>query len=259
MKGVMHRICPQIDFIDITHQIRPHDVDYAALTLLNVYRYFEPGTIFLVVVDPGVGGTRKPIAAHAGQYDFVAPDNGVLSFVLEALGNSQIVELENLSYRLSRVSNTFHGRDIFAPAAAYLACGIPLRNMGPVIDSITKRAPPELQVGDGQIIGEVIHTDHFGNIITGIGELQWINADKLAFTPHFRKQNAPITIPAFSTSIRIKDTTIKGIRWSYSEVDKNSFVALVDSNGFLEIALNQGNAASFLNIVPGHPVFMEIT
>src|SRR5664279_4495717 len=139
MKGVMLGIAPDAQFVDLTHAIEPQNIRQAAFTLLNSYRFFPAGTIFLVVVDPGVGSERKPIAVCAGGsfaegYTFVAPDNGVLSYVLHELGDAQAVELDNPAYHLAGISYTFHGRDIFAPAVAHLAAGIALDQLGSPLD-----------------------------------------------------------------------------------------------------------------------------
>src|SRR5688500_2938100 len=126
MKGVMKSIAPDAEFIDITHAITPQSIQEGALALKNSYHYFPQGTIFLVIVDPGVGSTRRPIVVTAGGYTFVAPDNGVLSYMLVELITISDVQAFNLahpSYRLQNISNTFHGRDVFAPAAAHLASG----------------------------------------------------------------------------------------------------------------------------------------
>lgn len=256
MKAVMSRIAPDVRFIDITHQIQPQQVRQAALTLLNSYRYFAPNTIFLVVVDPGVGGSRKCIAAEAGGYRFVAPDNGVLSFTLEELGGASMVELQNPAYRLPDVSHTFHGRDVFAPAAAHLAAGVSLDELGPRVERIAQQMKPQLRIEAGQISGQVMHIDRFGNVITSIGALSW-NEQGLVLRPRFsRAQTAPVILPA-QASVLIKERIVTGIRRSYSEVSRGELVALVDSSGFLEIACNQGSAAALLGVGGGESVILK--
>ncbi|MBL8153509.1 MAG: SAM-dependent chlorinase/fluorinase [Anaerolineae bacterium] len=256
MKAVMSRITADVRFIDITHQIQPQNVRQASLTLLNSYRYFAPSTVFLVVVDPGVGGSRKCIAAEAGGYRFVAPDNGVLSFVLEELGSASIVELQNPAYRLSDVSNTFHGRDVFAPAAAHLAAGVALGELGPRVERIAQQMKPQLRIEAGQISGQVMHIDRFGNVITSIGQLSW-NEQGLLLQPRFNRGLAATVIPAAQVSVAVKDATLFGIRRSYSEVSKGQLLALVDSSGFLEIACNQGSAATLLGVNGGESVVLK--
>jgi len=165
MKAVMLGINPAAQFIDLTHEIRPQNVRQAALVLLNTYRYCPPGTVFLTVVDPGVGGGRKPIAVRAGDYSFVAPDNGLLSYVLDELPEKHIVELTekhiveltNSAYRLPTVSHTFHGRDVFAPAAAHLAAGVPLESLGTIQANYAKQMLPMTNVTEKAIIGKSHH------------------------------------------------------------------------------------------------------
>ncbi|MEP7294036.1 MAG: SAM-dependent chlorinase/fluorinase, partial [Chloroflexota bacterium] len=171
MKGVMLGIAPDIQLVDLTHAIQPQNIRQAAFLLLNSYRFFPPETVFLVVVDPGVGSSRRALAVRAGQYTFVAPDNGVLSYVLDELSECQTVELTNPDYQLSGASNTFHGRDIFAPAAAHLAAGVPLDTLGAPVDPPVILPDPSLVVAGKHVIGEVLHIDHFGSAVTSIGQL----------------------------------------------------------------------------------------
>lgn len=258
MKAVMQRIAPDARFIDITHGIQPQNVRQGAFTLLNAFTYFGPGTIFLVVVDPGVGGTRKPIAASAGGYYFVAPDNGVLSYMLADFENPEVVELSNLSYQLTPVSNTFHGRDIFAPTAAHLASGVPLYKFGPTVEHVYKQLLPQLKIEGSQIIGQALYTDHFGNIITSIGKFNWTDEHTLRLTPQFGNKDRAVNVPAEKVSIKIRNTTIAQIRRTYGEVDRNELLTLIGSSGYLEIALNQGSAASQLNLTSGDQVTLQI-
>jgi S-adenosylmethionine hydrolase len=259
MKAVISRICPGVGFIDLTHEIPPQNIQRGAFTLLKNYRYFAAGTIFLVVVDPGVGSTRKAIAAQAGDYFFVGPDNGVLSYVLSEIEHPAIVELSNTDYRLHPVSNTFHGRDIFAPAAAHLAAGIPLHQFGPALEHITQQGLPSLQINGSQITGHVITTDHFGNLVTSISKLTWVAANQLELHPSLDKPFAtPLTFSADQVTVTIGDQNVTGIRHSYSEAPKGELVALVESSGYLEIALNQGSAALQLNLAPNAQIILQI-
>lgn len=258
MKGVMSRIAPEAHFIDITHEIQPQNVRQAAFALLNSYRYFAPGTVFLVVVDPGVGGTRKPIAAQAGDYFFVAPDNGVLSYVLAELETVTIVELSSLVYQLTPVSYTFHGRDIFAPAAAHLAIDVPVYKFGATVEHIYKQLIPQIRIEGSQITGQVFYSDHFGNIVTSIGELSWQNAQRLRFSPRFGDRDKSLVIHANQAKISFRGQTLARIQRTYGEVSKGELLALVGSSGFLEIALNQGSAAQELNLQSGETVILQI-
>src|SRR5438876_8718334 len=168
MKGVALGICPDATLVDISHDVPAHDVIAGALELGAAYKYFPSGTIFLVVVDPGVGSARRGIAAEAGDYKFVAPDNGVLTAVLEEHAPKRIVELTERKYARPTVSRTFEGRDRFAPAAAWLAKGIDLAALGRSAGAIHRLAIPRPVLADGRIDGEVLRVDRFGNLVTNI-------------------------------------------------------------------------------------------
>lgn len=243
MKGVMRSIAPDAHFIDITHQIQPQNITHGAFALLSAYRYFPKGTIFLVVVDPGVGSARKPIVVQTDDYFFVAPDNGVLSYALDAVGSYQAHELTNSQFQLVPVSNTFHGRDIFAPAAAHLAEGINPSQFGERVESVQKLTLTAPIQTNSAITGEVIYTDHFGNIITNIGELRWSADDQLSLAPS-------TSIPLSKAAVTIRNTTLTGIHRTYSQTQPGDLLALVSSGGFLEVAVNQGSAAARLNAAP---------
>ncbi|MDX2075425.1 MAG: SAM-dependent chlorinase/fluorinase, partial [bacterium] len=257
MKGVIKSICPDATLIDITHAIAPQHVRQAAFALMNSYSYFPKGTIFLVVVDPGVGTSRLPIAVEAGGYIFIAPDNGVLAYTLSHFPDKRIYELSSSQYRLPTVSNTFHGRDIFSPAAAHLANGVPLSQMGPELGDMIQLPLPELTIQETQIDGEVMHIDRFGNIITSIGQLHWVDSHRLVLRPIFGdKGNLPIE----STLARVvvNETEIYEIRVSYAESMRGDLVALVGSSSYLEIAVNQGNAAARLNVSVGDRIQLTL-
>jgi len=178
MKGVILGIAPGTPMVDVSHTISPQNVGEAAYVLYTAYPFFPTGTIHLVVVDPGVGSARRPIALRTENAFFVGPDNGVFSYVMASEKVKTIVELSEPRYRLPQVSYTFHGRDVFAPAAAYLAAGVPIAALGsPVIDPVIFPSP-RLEVGHCVVTGEVLHLDHFGNAITSIGRLDW-DGDRL--------------------------------------------------------------------------------
>lgn len=253
MKGVIRTIAPDAHFIDITHAIQPQNVRQGAFALLNSYRYFPKGTIFLCVVDPGVGTTRRPIAVNAGNYMFVAPDNGLLTYVLHEIGQHTVTELTEAAYRLPRVSATFHGRDVFAPAVAHLAQGVAPELMGPPVSDVFMLPLPDLRVQERHVSGEIVHIDHFGNIITSIGELRWITADRLALHPRFGGGHS-VPVAAGKAAVRIGAHQFDRISRTYDEVPRGELLALVGSSGYLEIAANQGNAAERLDVVMGDPV-----
>ena len=158
MKGVVLGICPDAVIVDITHDVAPHDVLEGALELAASYKYFPPGTVFLVVVDPGVGSRRHAIAADAGGYRFVAPDNGVLTLVFTEVPPKRVVELTERRYARPTVSRTFEGRDRFAPAAAWLAKGIELTGLGRTLTTWRLLEVPEVVVTEGQMRGQVVRS-----------------------------------------------------------------------------------------------------
>src|SRR5437667_4359322 len=168
MKGVALGICPDATLVDISHEVPAHDVVGGALELAAAYRYFPPGTIFLAVVDPGVGSTRRGIAAEAGEFKFVAPDNGVLTAVFDEHAPKRVVELTERKYARPTVSRTFEGRDRFAPAAAWLAKGIELVALGRPVGAIQRLDLPQPEVDAERIAGQVLRVDRFGNLITNI-------------------------------------------------------------------------------------------
>src|SRR6267143_568489 len=168
MKGVILGICPDVTLVDISHDVPPHDVLAGALELAASYQYFPAGTIFLVVVDPGVGSARRGIAADAGDYKFVAPDNGVLSLVVEGHPPKRVVELSERRYARPTVSRTFEGRDRFAPAAAWLAKGIDLAALGRPASGLSRLEIPQPEASAEAVVGQVLRIDRFGNLITNI-------------------------------------------------------------------------------------------
>ena len=230
MKGVALGICPDATLVDITHDIPPHDVLAGALELAAAYRYFPPGTIFLTVVDPGVGSARRGIAAEAGDYRFVAPDNGVLTVVLDETPAKKVVELTERRYARPTVSRTFEGRDRFAPAAAWLAKGIDLGALGrpgrqraAARDSRGRRSPTE------SLDGEVLRVDRFGNLIT--------NIDRRTFEK-FAAGGA--------LTIGIGDRQVSRVVSTYADADSGELTALFGSSDHLELAVNGGSAAAAL-------------
>jgi hypothetical protein len=257
MKGVIQNICPQAKIIDVTHAIAPQNIQHGAFTLLNAYRYFPPGTIFVVVVDPGVGSDRRLVAVQAGGYTFVAPDNGVLSYALAELGDARAVELTNSAYRLPHVSATFHGRDIFAPAAAYLAGGVNFDDLGTPIAQLRVFLSPDLVIEDGTISGEVLHVDHFGNIVTSVGKLEWVSNRYLELRPCFGDQKHQV-LKIDRAEVTVNERTFDGIVGIYAETKPGDWLAMVGSSGFLELAINQGNCASRLGTLIGDPVKIRI-
>jgi S-adenosylmethionine hydrolase len=233
MKGVLLGICPDATLVDITHDVVAHDVLDGALKLAAGYRYFPAGTIFLVVVDPGVGSARRGIAADAGGFTFVAPDNGVLTAVLDDHPAKRIVELTERKYARPTVSRTFEGRDRFAPAAAWLAKGIDLAALGRSAGAIHRLDIPRPSVADGRIEGQVLSVDHFGNLIT--------NIDRQTFE---RLAHGPL-------EIRIGEHQISRVVSTYADPAEGEVCALFGSTDHLEVAASGAHAAQALDLRRG--------
>lgn len=236
MKGVALAICPDLTFVDISHQVPPHDVVAGALELAAAYKYFPAGTIFLVVVDPGVGSTRRGIAAEAGDYKFVAPDNGVLTAVFDEHAPKRVVELTERRYARPTVSRTFEGRDRFAPAAAWLAKGIELVALGRPAGAIHRLDLPHAQLDGDRIAGEVLRVDRFGNLIT--------NIDRKTFD---RLAGAPL-------EIQVGSRVVSKVVSAYADAAPGELCALFGSTDHLEIAANGASAAAELDLGRGAPV-----
>jgi S-adenosylmethionine hydrolase len=257
MKGVILGIVPHAQLVDLSHLIAPQAVRQAAFVLMTSTPFFPEGTVHLVVVDPGVGSARRPVAVRTERAFYVAPDNGVLSFVLAQTTPYDAVELSDSKYRLPKVSRTFHGRDVFSPAAAHLAAGVPLEELGPSITDLRTLPLPKLEVERSRIKGEVLNVDHFGNVRTSILYLEREGSETLLLRPLFATDGDPIEVKRFSpvkARIVVGSLTIDAISNTFSDVGIGAPVAYVGSEGGLEVALNQGNLAEELNIQPGDPV-----
>ena len=259
MKAVILSICPEAAIVDLSHAIRPQDIRHGAATLYNAFKYFPEGTVFLVVVDPGVGSARAPVIVQTEKYKFVAPDNGVLSYVVnQEKGGYSAYRLENRQFQLDNVSSTFHGRDIFAPASAHAACGIAPANMGKAHAPLVRIAAPLLDLRDDGVTGEVVHIDTFGNIVTSLGEFRWVHADLLRFTPRWTQNARSQEFAPKAIKTTINSQTILGVNAAYSGSDPGGAVAIIGSSGFLEISINQGDAASAFATSVGDAVLMTI-
>ena len=235
MKGVICSIVPDAPLADLSHDITPQNVLEGALFLAAAIPYFPAGTIHLVVVDPGVGTSRKPIVAQcAGQY-IVCPDNGILTVLEQSHPVEAVHHIKNKKYRLPACSATFHGRDIFAPAAAHLALGKKMSSFGPALKSHHRITVPEATLdADNQLHGEVIHVDHFGNCITNISEAM------LDDHGDYR--------------VQVAAQTLSPIHRTYADVPPGMPLALFGSTGNLEIAASMSNAAESLDLHQGAPV-----
>lgn len=237
VKGVIKRINPQAEIVDVTHDVDSYDVLGAAFALNSFYRYFPKGTIHLAVVDPGVGSLRQPILVKTKDFLFVGPDNGIFSFVYQREDITDIIIISNKKYFLAEPSSTFHARDIFAPVAAYLSLGIETNEFGSPAKECMKFTFPQPELKGRSLKGEVIHIDRFGNLITNIpgGLLE-------------NKRNAEIIVGK---------SKIKGISRSYFEIKEQELGALIGSSDFLELAINQGSAQAFLKAKVGDTIRID--
>lgn len=258
MKGVILGIAPDTQIIDITHAISPQNVCQGAFALLNSVRYFPAGTVFIAVVDPGVGSERHPLAAHAGDHYFVGPDNGLFSYVIAEADSVEVMQPDIAQWGLQGVSTTFHGRDVFAPVAAHLASGVPLDALGPPLDNPVRLPTPTLQVDDNTLRGEVVHIDHFGNVVTSLGGLRWIDSDTLLLESRWGLHEPPRPFRAANARITLGDLQLNGIRRTYAAVANGDLLALIGSNGWLEIAVNGGNAAQRLGAKLGDEIEVHL-
>ena len=241
LKGVLLKGCPLATLIDITHAVPSWDVTAAALTIQTSYPFFPAGTVHLIVVDPGVGGQRSILAAHGDGQFFVCPDNGILTFLVQEGKIESAYRIEHPLRAGNRVSPTFHGRDIMAPVAAALAGGAAIAAMGEAIDPerLEQIVLPEPVWRGGQLQGQVLGVDHFGNIRTSIRAKGGL-FDRRAFL-----------------FLEIKGHRITDLVTTYSEAPVGALVALVDSSGFLEIAANQAKAAGLIGCEPGDGLVVE--
>lgn len=248
MKGAMLSIAPDARLVDVTHAISPQDIMESAFVLKSTQPYFPPGSVHLVVVDPGVGTERRAVALRQDNHWFVGPDNGVFPLVLDGASPDVLVELDNpAAWRTASPSTTFHGRDIFAPAAAHLAAGRSLTDIGSPITDLEPLRWAQPITDPETVQGWVVHVDHFGNCVTNI---RW---DTLA---------TALDLDASSTSVDdlpslkayVGSTTLEAIHSTYGDVPEEDPLLLFGSTGFLEIAVNGGDAAERLNIRQGDTV-----
>ncbi|HXH81948.1 MAG TPA: SAM-dependent chlorinase/fluorinase [Candidatus Tectomicrobia bacterium] len=236
MLGIAHAAGRALCLVDVTHEVARHDVTEAALALEAAVPRFPPGTVHLAVVDPGVGTARRALAVAAAGAVLVGPDNGLFTPFL-AGGDWRAFELTESAYRLPVVSRTFHGRDVFAPAAAHLALGLDPERLGPPVPDPVRLPWPEVREVAGAVAGAVVHTDRFGNLITSI---------HLSGVP---EDIGGLVIRVGGQSVRLVGT--------YADLDPGALGALVGSSGRLEIAVREGSAAARLRAGRGTPVLVS--
>jgi len=244
MKGVILGINPLAHIVDLTHDIPAHNIREAAYLLHSAARYFPSGTIHVAVVDPGVGSERRPLLVFSMEQYFIAPDNGLLSYVLATEFDAEIRELTNKQYFLGSIGSTFHGRDVFAPAAAWLSRGEPIESFGPQVETIIRFEVPRAYEERSTLIGEVHHIDHFGNLITNISREDLVS---FAGADHMNSLN-----------VMIKQTRILTLTRCYADAPPGKLAAVVNSDGWLELFCNQGRADAHVKAVIGDRVEVTI-
>lgn len=241
MKGVIYKINPDVHIVDICHNVMPFDVLDGALTIGQAYSHFPPKTIHLVVIDPGVGSQRRPVLVIGDQHYFIAPDNGVLSMVYEREQKVLVRHITAEHYFLNPISNTFHGRDIFAPVAAWLSKNWQTPSFGDEISDFVRFSLPKPKL-DGNILkGVVLKVDNFGNLITN-------------FTP----EDVPQVLAGASFKITVGSREIDRLAETYSQGAPGEVLAIIGSSGFLEIAVNKGSATRALNLQRGAEVALAL-
>jgi S-adenosylmethionine hydrolase len=235
MKGVILTINPHATIVDITHGIEKFNIRMGAFMLASVAPYFPKGTIHMAVVDPGVGTERRAISVQTKYGFFVGPDNGLLMLAAQKLGIEHTFELTNPQYMLPQVSSTFHGRDVFAPAATYLDMGVKSSEFGPEINDATTNEFAKVEQRNGSFIGEVLHVDSFGNIITNINQKEVANA-----------KTVKVKLPNISVKLAFRKT--------YAEAKSQEPIVLIGSHGFLEIAIEQDSASEKFRVKTGDKI-----
>lgn len=241
MKGVIACFAPQAHVVDLCHAVAPQDIAGAAFQLAAAWKFFPRGTVHVVVVDPGVGTDRAILAVQAGGFFFLVPDNGVIAPVLSAAPSvDKIIRVENDAFFLKPVSNTFHGRDIFAPMAAHIINGHPLESFGPAVqdyDTSGFPAPVESRLSDHgrEIEGEIVHVDHFGNLIS----------------------NIPVSPGTSVVRVTCGDVELTTLQNTYAEGAPGALIALVGSSGYLELAVNKSRAADYPGLGRGKKIYVR--
>jgi S-adenosylmethionine hydrolase len=237
MKGVILTICPQAELVDISHDVTPFSIPEAAYTLTQAWHCFPKGTTHMAVVDPGVGSDRRPIVAEVSGHRFVAPDNGLLTMILDPNPGAKVREIQASRYFRQPVSATFHGRDIFAPVAAHLAGGLAVSKLGkPVSDAVRSDFAKPTQSGRARWTGTVLKIDRFGNIITN---LDWATFHRIQDIP-FQLKLGHRTVTRFSPT--------------YAATPGGELFAIKGSSGYVEVSLNQSHAASIADVLPGSTI-----
>jgi S-adenosylmethionine hydrolase len=236
MKGVILGIDPAVRLVDLSHDVPPQDILAGALILRSAVPYFPAGTIHVAVVDPGVGSQRRGILIETEQDFFIGPDNGLLSLAVPVPAVKRIIHLTNTRYMLTQRSQTFHGRDVFAPVAAHLSLGLASEQFGPPVTTMERLTLPAVERQATGLTGSVIYIDRFGNLITNIAE-----TDLLPF-------------PTAELWVSIATVCIRSLVSTYAAVEDAALAAVINSWGMLEIAVRNGSAAQQFGLQIGYPV-----
>ncbi|MBN2209254.1 MAG: SAM-dependent chlorinase/fluorinase [Candidatus Coatesbacteria bacterium] len=238
MKAVMLNINPDLSIVDITHEIGRHDIMQACFVIANTYHYFPKWSIHVIVVDPTVGSTRRPLVASINSHHFLAPDNGVLSGLYQDPEDIGVYGIDAEHYYLKPLSSTFEGRDVFAPVAAWLSKGVEIENFGEKIDDyVDLKLPAPVVDEEGQLEGEIIHVDAFGNLITNVTRAQFEDMLEEAAKHKFE--------------LRIGDVALSDLKRIYAECEKERPSLLFGSTSQLEVAAKQKSACELLHLDKG--------
>ncbi|NQT52999.1 SAM-dependent chlorinase/fluorinase [bacterium] len=238
-RGAALSVNPDVQLVDISHDVPPHDIADAGYVLAGAFRYFPAGTVHVAIVDPGVGSERRILAAEFGGHILMAPDNGLLSVVFRGEEPGRTISVSNADYFRHPVSMTFHGRDVFAPVAAHLTLGVPLEAMGPPVDDWKRVDVAMPAIEPGTVAGVVVHVDRFGNLVTNIS----------------REDIETLGTPCGDgLHVYIASEEISGVQRTYAEVSVGDLLAVIGSGGLLEISANLGSAADVLGVGRRTPV-----
>jgi len=253
MKGIISEISPDAPIIDITNQIPPGDIQRGAFILWQASQDFPKGTVFLSVVDPGVGTERKAVFLQTRDHILIGPDNGLFSYLL--YGSSfKCWELSNSNYQRKSSSATFHGRDIFAPAAAFAAKSISGDQFGSRVSSPNRLPEPILTYNESSLTGEILSRDHFGNLFTSLGQFKYQN-ESLRFVSWIDVSELTISDKS-KIRIRVNEKELPLVQ-TFSSIDPGSCAGLVGSSGLIEIVANQTSAKDLLGLEKGNPVILS--
>ena len=240
MKAVILSICPEARIVDVSHMVKKFDVRMGAFILAQASPYFPAGTVHVAVVDPGVGTERRPIIVEAKRSFYVGPDNGVLMLSAKREGILHIYEIKNRKYMLQKISRTFHGRDVFSPAAAHLALGVPPSLFGPEVSDPVVPEFAEARVSGRNVLGEVVHVDDFGNLVTNISLENLLEVGI--------EEGGSLRVEIGGRKLDLRLCT------AYGEAAPGEILTLIGGTGFLEVSVNMGNASQTLGCGVGEPV-----